>query len=192
MKPIIVLVHGYNTRGQLFYSRLAPALRALGFVVQKFHYGNASLWDVYVANDNIAETLACYLRAFDQPVIPIGHSNGCALIHTATCFLDAPENVNRAIYYSPALERHLCTSSILEKVLVFHTRSDWAVRAATYLPFIKWGRMGAFGPSPEAKNYVTVDGYPVVKGHSGWFSDTGHTFSFPHTSAFLQEAACHG
>lgn len=184
---IVITINGFNVRdrGKATTGRLRPMLEAMGFTVIEYHYGWASLRDVYFAMDNIVEGLVSMVHAIREPFHLIGHSNGCALGHRLT-FYDT--KLQKMVYFSPALNVDEIPGQYQHGIQVFHTRSDWAVRLSSYLPFLLWGRMGANGPRYETLyRGGVIDGYPVVKRHSDWFLDRGLVFSEPFLKSHLGE-----
>lgn len=172
-----ILIPGFNVsdRGDGTVGTLEPALRAAGHRTYRFRYGRASLRDVYFAKQNLVEALLSYLEVCPPDPILVGHSNGCNFIHSAT---HAGAAVRTVCYIAPALDRNLVPGKQVAKWLVFHTRSDMAVRAATYLPCLSWGRQGAYGPSVPDPRLTDVDGYPLgIRSHGrgprGWFRRRG-------------------
>lgn len=171
------LVPGFNVsdRGNRTVRKLEPSLKGAGHRVVVFRYGRASLRDVYFARANLVEALLSFLEVLPPDVILVGHSNGCNLIHHAT----HNGATSRAVaYIAPALDRNLVPGKRVSHWLVFHTRTDMAVRAATYLPCLSWGRQGAFGPSVADPRLECVDGYPLgIRSHGsgrrGWFRPRG-------------------
>ncbi len=107
---IVVLVHGFNVDDpERTVGGLATDLRHRGHEVHKFCYGHAGFLDVRVANPNLAHALLSQIRSIkrladSRDIIPIGHSNGCAIIHKAA-ELQQEFLFNRCIYISPALNR---------------------------------------------------------------------------------------
>lgn len=183
----VVLVHGFNVRdpaktvGKLAAMFIAQGVRADH--VKLFRYGWLGLLGVKFGNDNLAETLRCLLLEVadrGEPVIVIGHSNGCALIHRTAWLMDDRSDghgiIERAVYLSPALRRDAPPSPAVKQTDVFFTRNDWAVRASRLWPS-EWGDMGARGPVDDYNGrYRKVDGTVVIQGHSDYFSDNSRNF----------------
>lgn len=177
MPPLILLVHGFNVANpEDGIGRLRPLFELHGFEVDTFGYGRASLADVLFANDNMAESLLGRIRAEarngEREVIPVGHSNGCYLIHRAAQLQDMPEytwEFDRAAYLSPAVKRKARTT--LLQVDVFHSRHDLVVGLAAWLPW-NWGDMGQVGAQAVGCSYVNHDATGYISGHSAWWGDS--------------------
>jgi len=175
--PLIVLVHGYNvTHPAIGIGRLREEFARHGFPVVRYDTGKLSLVDVRAGNPNLAAGLLSMVRMADmhgQESILVGHSNGCALIDLADQ-LQWEQHMpvfTRAAYISPALDRK--TDTGLERVDVFHTKSDDTVLWSRLLAFHPWGDMGRAGYSGRNRSYINHDATSVVHGHSGWWTDEG-------------------
>lgn len=171
MVPALVTVHGFNVYDpNNSTGKLAAALRKRGYDVFEFHYGHATLLDVRIANGNIAAALGSYLDLVatltKKEVIPIGHSNGCALIKLA----GDRGTYKRCVYISPALN---CSSELapaVERCDVLHNDGDRTVSVSSILPFHMWGAMGRYGYKGSDTRYINHDCSRIVDGHSDWFS----------------------
>jgi alpha-beta hydrolase superfamily lysophospholipase len=176
MRPLIVLVHGYATaRPAVGIGRLAAEFERHGFEVVRYDCGTLSLADVRLANPNIAAGLLSLIRSHaGRYVLPVGHSNGCALIDLADQLQTDQQSVafERAAYISPALGRKTDTS--LSRIDVYHTLSDSAVWWARMIPWRRyWGDMGRVGYRGRNRSYINHDATKLVTGHSGWWTDEG-------------------
>jgi len=177
--PTAHLVHGFNVSdgGASTLDKLRSSFEDRGFSVLE-HDSRWSrgifrdLLSVRFGNGNRAERLASAIRPDD---VIVGHSNGCAVI-TMACWLLAqmePTFKVRCMFLNPALDRDASQSPIVSGVLVFHTKSDWIVRAASWLPFHKWGSMGRLGHNGIQKAVYWNVAYETLGlrklGHSGVF-----------------------
>lgn len=177
--PRIVLVHGFNvSKPDRSIELLVPVVEGFGLEVSGFRYGWTGLFAVWLDNDNFADALLSTLYALQdssegRELIPVGHSNGCAIIdlvaRKAAANTHLPMPFTRAAYLSPALPRKARAARGMEWIGVYHTRSDAACAVARYLPFMPWGDMGNVGYLGDADGiHMNFDGYPVVKKHSDW------------------------
>lgn len=186
MKPRVVLVHGFNVRDpRNSIERVRDLFENYGFHTTPFRYGWTDLLDVRFGSKNLAYALLSMLDFIDNEVIVIGHSNGCNLINQAAwlmeeALIDSPCTFRRAVYLSPALNRTTRLCPVLDRADVFHTKSDWAVRLASVLPFHRWGSMGAHGYGGSDIRYHNHDASLLVKGHSGWFEPAGLRYLTEH------------
>ena len=138
----IWLIHGFNTwdNGRGTVDRLAPLLKYEGYEVQQFDYGWTFLLGARFGNAGRARKLAKQVKPGD---VAIGHSNGCAIIHRAS-HLGAP--FKQVIYISPALDRQLVPDWwTVRDMTVYYSPSDTYVQAASWIPGVIWGDMGAVG-----------------------------------------------
>ena len=172
---ILVLVHGFNVKDPtLSIERTSPNLADMGYTVLAFHYGKADLVDVRWGNENIAYALLSQIHTIkryvgDAEIIPVGHSNGCALIHRAG-ELQAEPLFTRQIYISPALNKKTKLAPMISRCDVLHNLGDTAVRFGSLIPFHIWGTMGRVGYKGDDIRYINHDCSKEVDGHSDWFT----------------------
>lgn len=174
----IATVHGFNVRdyGRRSTDRLIPHLKASGHEVKDLDYGWLGLLGVRIYGSRIARRIAH--KAVNEPFnVLVGHSNGCALIHSALWYMrriwspqELGEKVQRVIYISPALNRDApCPPWMMGKIHVFHSQRDDVVKLADLLWCHPWGSMGARGA--ESSGFVNHDFTEIVDSHSAWFDD---------------------
>jgi len=168
MPGTALLVHGFNVRdnGSGTIARLSPYLLTRGWDTVVFRMGWMDIIQVYTQNKRHAKRLAQAARNAkllnDDPVIAIGHSNGCAVIHLATTLYDAP--IDKVAYLNPALEKDLVPGPQVSKVDVWYSPSDAPVKFARWLPKNIWGEMGRTGYEGEdlrMRNHNKQDDYAV-------------------------------
>lgn len=149
----IYLFHGFNVSdgGKESICKLKPFLQAAGYIVIPVPYQWTWLLGVRLCNKKIASAVAALVRPNS---IAIGHSNGCALLHHAAHF-GAP--FRRMVYINPALDDDAKLAELIERVDVFHSTGDAAVRIADLIPCHTWGKMGAFGYTGDDPRYVNHD-----------------------------------
>lgn len=174
----VATVHGFNVRdyGARSTDRLHPGLRAEGHRVIDIDYGWLGLLGVRLYSDRISKRIAH--KAFNEPCnVLIGHSNGCALIHSALWYMrriwspqELAEKVQRVIYISPALNRGApCPPWMMGKIHVLHSERDDTVKLADLLWCHPWGSMGARGA--EGPGFVNHDFTDFIDSHSAWFHE---------------------
>lgn len=175
--PALVMVHGFNVEDpSLTVGKLSAELRKRGWIVEEFHYGHASLIDVRFANGNLSEALLSYLLLAKKKygsVVPIGHSNGCALIKQAGDIQKDEAVFTRSVYVSPALNKKTTLAPAVSRCDVFHNKGDRVVTVGSFIPFHIWGDMGRHGYAGEDARYVNHDCTGRVSGHSDWFNHVG-------------------
>lgn len=174
MPPLIVLVHGVLVDNPAAgIGRLRDLFERHGFDVEQFECGRLGFAGVRFANPNIAASLLAFLRQGSlhgrREVIPVGHSNGCCLIHLADRIQDDHAAVfERAAYLSPALDRG--ANNLLRRTDVFHSRRDRVVGWARWLPWHWWGDMGAVGFTGKNECIHNHDCTEHIGGHSDWWT----------------------
>ncbi len=167
----VVLVHGFNVRdgGKETVDQFAPELRELGYTIDldEGDYGYWSLTKIYLGGKR--EVIRRLMYAFKDADVIITHSNGASFANKALNEMPARlEGEQILVHFSPALNRKTAIPFSITHQFVYHTRKDWIVRAASYLPALPWGRMGAMGYKGKGPN-TNIDRTEVMKGHSNWF-----------------------
>lgn len=162
----IYLLHGFNVNddGEATMGWLKPILEAEGHTVTMVKYGWMFRLRVRLCNSRLAKVVASMALPGS---IAIGHSNGCDLIYRASVE-GAP--FKSVILFNPALDDDLQFPPHIERVSVFHSKDDDAVRAASWIPFSNWGDMGEEGyegiEDPRVTNYNEEDITGKKMGHS--------------------------
>jgi len=90
-------------------------------------------------------------------LIGVGHSNGCPILRLAAR-LGAP--FTQLVFMNPALNTKGKKTRVglkVDKVHVWHVRSDYVVRIASFIPWHPWGKMGAVGYKGKDPRYVNYD-----------------------------------
>jgi hypothetical protein len=167
----IVLVHGFNVRdaGKNSIDKLAPYLEAAGHEVETdaADYGHYSLFMVRFRKHKAVLRIANALKDAD---VVVGHSNGANYVRKALKLLKRRNQRYLEIRISPALNRRAGTSPNVINCWVMHTKSDWAVRIASWIPFgHPWGRQGSHGYKGKDPLMENIDRTDIIKGHSDWF-----------------------
>ena len=195
MNGTVLLVHGFNVRdnGQSTVARLSPYFLTRGWDTIVFRCGWMRLIAVYTQNKSHAKRLA--KAAFNaklqsnSPVVALGHSNGCAVLHLATTVYGAP--IDRLAYINPALEKELVPGDAVKRCDVWFSPSDKPVRWAKYLPKHIWGEMGStgyIGDDPRMINHNKEDGMLVSSDeHSDFASAEKLAFFGPLITSTLTE-----
>ncbi len=168
----VFVLHGFNVRdgGTGSIDKLIPALVGADFEVVEFDYGWMFLLGAKLRDRFLARKLAKMVQPGD---VVIAHSNGCCIAQMAA-ELGAPFAV--MVFISPALDRDAERPAQVGERHVWHTPSDEWVTKARWLPFAKWGDMGAVGyqgkPDERTKNYNGEELLWVRPlRHSGWFAE---------------------
>ena len=166
------LLHGFNVwdGGEGSIDKFIPALVGADFDVVEFDYGWLGPVGVKAMDGRLAKLLAKLVRPGD---VVIAHSNGCCIAQMAAD-LGAPFAV--MVFISPALDRDAPLPAHIGERHVWHTPSDEWVTKARWIPFVKWGDMGAVGyqgdPSTRTINFngEVLLGIKPIR-HSGWFEE---------------------
>jgi hypothetical protein len=167
-------VHGFNVKdgGRRTIDQVIPGFRAAGIEVDadEADYGYFNLFMIRLIRSRHRDRMLGRLaKAFESADVIVTHSNGA---HFATRAMDmlGPEhnNTKTVIHISPALNRRTEPPAAVKRQLVMHTPYDIWVRLASYLPFMPWGRMGAFGYSGDSPKVTNLKRSEVHR-HSDWF-----------------------
>lgn len=191
MTTTVILVHGFNVDNpENTVGGLAEGLRVRGHDVHKFCYGHASFVDVRVANPNLAHALLSQIRSIKRlsphrEIVPVGHSNGCAIIHQAAALQTQEFLFARSIYISPALNRKAELPESLSRCDVLHNEGDTTVWWSQFMPFHPWGNMGQKGYRGIDVRYTNHDCSDVVSGHSRWFSEENRGYTMGKVDELL-------
>jgi len=161
------LVHGYNIKddGASTIDRLRPHLQAVGFAVMDIDYGWRGLLGVRLHNDKTAQQIARLAQPGD---VGFGHSNGCAILHQAS---QLGAGLSGLVYVNPALNKNAVPGPKTDWCHVWHTKHDWTVQWAKFLPFHTWGNMGRVGFRGQDVRVCNFDMSASVSGHSHVFRD---------------------
>lgn len=155
-----IMLHGFNTSdgGQSTVDELISYMRQ---DCEHLDYGNFGIIDVLRKNSGIAAELVSIAGADD---IPIGHSNGCAIIAEAA---RKGGKFDTCVLINPALDKDYNFPEHVKHIYIYHTEHDklvWYARLLkkfTPFRFIKdfvWGEMGRTGSTRNGDHrYVNVD-----------------------------------
>lgn len=172
----LLLCHGFNVRdgGANTLDKLVGHLTRPNIRVKQADYGHQSLFDVLKQTDNLAAMLNGLSEKGD---IGVGHSHGCALLVKAA---ERGAPFKQLHLINPALIEDYPFPAHIERIFVYHSKGDWAVRAARWLRFIPligqhknyiWGRMGATGYKGQDPRVVNINLSDKYLSHSGAFED---------------------
>lgn len=167
------ILHGFNVRdgGAGSVDKLIPALVGADFEVEEFDYGWLGPVGVDLLDGRLARLLAKLVHPGD---VCVAHSNGCCIAQLAA---EAGAPFAVMTFISPALDRDAVLPPQVGARHVWHTPSDEWVTKARWIPFVKWGDMGAvgyIGPTDGGRT-VNFNGEallgvkPIL--HSGWFAE---------------------
>lgn len=172
----LILKHGFNVKrgGADSLDKLIRPLGNRGYVVEDQDYGDLGLIGVRLYAKKIAMRLAELLAQQTEDVGLVGHSNGANVIDLALwLFAETYRRrppVHRIVYLSPALNRDTKYPPIpMDRIHVFHTERDMAVKFSELLRWHRWGGAGAYGMT--AVGYINHDFTAEVDAHSAWFYD---------------------
>ncbi len=166
------LIHGFNVgdAGKGTTDLLRPELEGMGLKVMEVDYGWFGLLRVRLCNEAVARTLASLA---EPDSVAVGHSNGCAIAHRAAQY-GAP--FGRMFYINPALDRDAELAEQVDRLTVFYSESDSAVKASRWRPWSRWGDMGAVGyQGPADSRIVSVDEEQLVNESGRWTFHVEHS-----------------
>ena len=158
---VALLVHGFASKGgKGSTDLLRPFFEDAGYEVAELDYRWTGLIGVRTCNKKLAQSWAGWCRivaSYAEEVVGIGHSNGPAILR-ASAWLGAP--FTQLVFINPALNtkgKKTRIGPLVKRVHVFHARSDYVVRIASFLPWHPWGKMGAIGYKGNDPRYVNYD-----------------------------------
>ncbi len=169
----VILIHGFNVRdgGNATVGKLRPFFEQAGFSVMQPRYGWTFLLGVRLLDKRFATLVADLTEPGD---VYVGHSNGCCIAQLAA-EMGAP--VSQMVYINPALDRDTFLPRHVGRLHVWHSPADGPVRFARWLPWHRWGDMGAVGyqgpHDTRVINYNKQEDYPQV-------SSIAHSDVFEH------------
>ena len=180
----IVLVHGFNVKdgGKRTVDTLAPTLHKRGHLTDtdSADYGYHDLIKVRFNHKAAVLRIAGALEKADAVIT---HSNGANYAHQAMLMIGRKLTV---IHISPALNNKVNVPAVVERMVVFHTRNDKAVKAAKWLLFHPWGNMGSSGYTGHDTRVRNLDYTYMVKGHSDWFKGEKAAYFANHIADLLE------
>jgi len=169
-----ILVHGFNDRsaGAANIDQVAPLLIQRGHSVDTDgeDYGYMGLLKVrfgrHGAVARIVNAIRDALRA-QQAVVVVGYSNGFNFSLKALRLVSG--GGVRLAGVHPAAPARFEVPDIVRRCWIAYTRSDWAVRAASYVGWLipGWGRLGAIGYKGTDPRVTDTDYSDVAAGHGG-------------------------
>lgn len=172
----VVVIHGFRIwdGGKATTGQLVPFIKGEGWDVDEDEttYGYWSIWKIVFFNGTArADVLYRIARAIEEADLIIGHSNGANFGMQALDALPSKFTESKVVVWiSGALNRNTDIPAAVKGLLVLHTPYDVWVRLASYIPFNRWGRMGAWGYSGDDRR-VTNKKDKAIKKHSAWFTD---------------------
>jgi len=156
------ILHGFNVRdsGESTVGMIVPELTRLGYDCIYHKWGWRGLFGCWAFNRKLVERLKDKIEEGDDVV---GHSDGCNIAMWAA---EDGAEIRRLILVNPALDNDKELPDQIEHCAVFCDPQDVWVRISSWIPFNRWGRMGATGPTSQDSRYTTIR-HPY--GHSGIF-----------------------
>lgn len=113
--------------------------------------------------------------------ILIGHSNGCALAYDISSDIETLG----LVLINPALDNDVVFDPRLAFVHIYWSRNDEVTWLSKYIPFSKWGSMGAEGYKGEDARVMQWD---MGTSHNGIASDDAARYWGPIIAGNLLEA----
>ncbi len=195
MAKVALLVHGFASKGgKGSTDKLRPYFEDAGYQVAELDYRWTGLIGVRTCNKKLAQSWAGWCRvvaSYADEIVGVGHSNGCAILR-ASAWLGAP--FTQLVFINPALNTKGKKTRLgysANRVHVWHSPSDKAVRFARWLPRHPWGKMGAVGYKGDDDRYVNYDkqnDYEVSsRSHGDMFDDDKLPFFGPLIVSKLED-----
>lgn len=166
-------VHGFNVKdnGAGTIGKLVPFFANAGIATEMITYGHFNLFEPRWENERVAKHLFNRIAAAIESgykVIVVGHSNGCDIAHRAGK-MGAP--IDKAVFISAALNSDTKIAPSIDALDVWHSRKDWVLFLAKFLPFHRWGEMGRTGATRYDKRVKNFDRSQNYDAPSAWHSD---------------------
>ena len=151
-----LLVHGFNVKdgGAHTTDKLRPYLESAGYRVVELDYNWTGLIGVRLCNAKLAKVIARMTDLVPGKLIAIGHSNGCAILQAASM---RGAKFDQLVFINPALNSKARIGEQVRYIHVWHSPHDKAVTFARFLPFHKWGNMGAVGYRGKDPRFFNYD-----------------------------------
>ncbi len=163
----VLLVHGFASKGgRGSTDKLRPYFEREGYRVYELDYTRTFLPTYTRSNKKLAMSWVGWARAMrdlqkdltgETHLIGLGHSNGSPILRLSS-WLGAP--FTQLVFMNPALNtkgKKTRVGPTVKRVHVWHARSDYVVRFASYIPWHPWGKMGAVGYKGKDPRYVNYD-----------------------------------
>ena len=185
----IVLIHGFNVRdgGSSTVDRLAPYLIKAGHHcdIDEADYGWLGLIGVRLRKHAAVRRIS---KAIEKADVIISHSNGSNYETKALKLHQTHPERYTIIRLSPALNSKATIPSNVKRGVVMHTRSDFIVWLAGWMPAHPWGRQGWQGYTGDNPCIENRDFSDLVNGHSDWFSDENVEFIAKEILRIMEES----
>ena len=177
LTPIkVVAIHGFRImdRGKQTVDKIAPFVEGVGWEIDidEADYGFLNLLNIILfkgkARSHVINRLVNAIK--DADVI-YAHSNGVNYgIQALNKLPKEYADTKIVIWISGAANTRTPVPKAIKAMLVLYTPHDIWVRLSSYIPFNRWGRMGArgyLGDSNKCTNIMDTN----VGSHSYWFVD---------------------
>ena len=165
MKPLVILVPGFNNSGE-YIRRIEPYLIRAGYETKVFLYKKPTpvmLMNVVANRFRTKRILGELVNAIYKAkgdVILMGHSNGGMLSWAAQ---NLCSQVIGCVVFNAALNRNTLFKNW---VINCYCETDWTLKiGARYRPFSKWGDYGSRKQSHVGADDLDLSNYSV-KSHS--------------------------
>ena len=187
-KPTIFLVHGFNdeSAGARNIDKSAPFYVEKGYTVDKdeMDYGFINLIQVRLRKRPHIMRIANAVNSCEGPVVLIGYSNGCHYLLKALKYIFKQDVI--LILCSAALNRRIKIPANVSHTYVYHIKSDTTVWFASFIPWSKWGRMGAVGYKGKDLRVLNIDFSDIAAKHGGMWADEVVPYFVNHSDKLIQ------
>ena len=170
MKPIAILIPGFNTKG-LYMAELEPYLVKAGYDTKLFLYKKPSPFTLFniVANRFrtkriLGQLVNVIYKEKGREIILVGHSNGVMLAWAA---MNLCQFVSGVVAFNGALNRD---TMFKNWCINCYCSTDNVLKiGGRFRPFSKWGDYGARKQAHVGADDLKLDSYGV-KGHSDFIN----------------------
>jgi len=166
-------VHGFNVKdnGASTIGKMLPFFANANISTQMITYGHFNLFEPRWENKAVAQRLKDSIQeARDEgyKIIVIAHSNGCDITQRAA---EQGAVIDKAVLISAAIDNNIEFAPSIKSVDVWHSRKDWVLFLAKFMPFNRWGEMGRTGATRYDKRVKNFDRSQNYDAPSSWHSD---------------------
>lgn len=180
-----VSVHGFRIHdgGAKTTDRITPFVLEAGWDIDEDEadYGFLGIWAIILFNGKgRKDVIKRIARAIKKADIIYAHSNGVNFVLQALDTLPKEyHDTKLVVAISGAANTKTPIPLAVKAMLVLYTPHDIWVRLSSYIPFNRWGRMGArgyLGDSPKVTSVMNSK----MKSHSYWFhlAQVKHTWQY--------------
>lgn len=190
-----ILLHGFNdpSAGKKNIDKSAPMLIRLGHTVDTDgeDYGKFGICKVRFKRHPVIARIVTAIRLAlndGKDVVVVGYSNGANFGISALRLIFS--GTVKLVLVHPALPTRFELPDSASRCWVCFTRSDWAVRLASYIRWLipGWGRAGAVGYKGKDPRVINMDYSDVASRHGGLWKEGALGFFVQELDRFARES----